>query len=286
MPLNFFIVRKQQLVLGLSGLTLLLLLYFFGNTVAPGKSAPSVEAPSAPAVLNTTEVITKFKSGIDTQRLQVITQLENSVVRGDVHNQQVHVYHQLASYWMDTLHNDVIGAYYTGEAAKLENSEKNLTFAAHLLLSNMMSATDASMQKWLATRAKELFDKALEIDPGNDSTKIGIGACYMFGNISDNPMQGILAVKQIADKDSNNVYAQMMLGLGGIQSGQYDKAAERFLSVLRKQPGNIEAILDLAGTYERMGNKAEAVKWYENALNYIHIPQARSDIEDRIKSLQ
>ena len=279
-------MRKQQLILGLSGLTLLLLLFFLGNTVAPGKPAPVGETPTAPSVLSTTEVITKFKSGIDTQRLQVITQLENSVVRGDVHNQQVHVYHQLASYWMDTLHNEIIGAYYTGEGAKLENSEKNLTFAAHLLLGNMMSATDASMQKWLATQAKELFDKALIINPANDSTKIGIGVCYMFGNISESPMQGILAIKQIADKDSNNLYAQMMLGLGGIQSQQYDKAAERFLTVLRKQPGNIEAILDLAGTYERMGNKAEAVKWYENALNYIQVPQARKEIEERIKSLQ
>jgi len=279
-------VRKQQLVLGLSGLTLLLLLYFFGNTVAPGKPAPTAETPTAAAILTTSDVIAKFKSGIDTQRIQVITQLENSVVRGDVKNQQVHVYHQLASYWMDTLHNEIIGAYYTGEAAKLENSEKKLTFAAHLLLGNMMSATDASMQRWLATQAKQLFDKALTINPGNDSSKIGVGVCYMFGNISDSPMQGILAIKQIADKDSNNLYAQMMLGLGGIQSGQYDKAAERFLTVVKKQPGNIEAILNLAGTYERMGNKAEAVKWYENALNYIQIPQAKKDIEERIKSLQ
>lgn len=279
-------MRKQQLVLGLSGLTLLLLLYFFGNTVAPGKPAPTAETPTAAAILTTSDVIAKFKSGIDTQRIQVITQLENSVVRGDVKNQQVHVYHQLASYWMDTLHNEIIGAYYTGEAAKLENSEKKLTFAAHLLLGNMMSATDASMQRWLATQAKQLFDKALTINPGNDSSKIGVGVCYMFGNISDSPMQGILAIKQIADKDSNNLYAQMMLGLGGIQSGQYDKAAERFLTVVKKQPGNIEAILNLAGTYERMGNKAEAVKWYENALNYIQIPQAKKDIEERIKSLQ
>jgi len=279
-------VRKQQLVLGLSGLTLLLLLYFFGNTVAPGKPAPTAETPTAAAILTTSDVIAKFKSGIDTQRIQVITQLENSVVRGDVKNQQVHVYHQLASYWMDTLHNEIIGAYYTGEAAKLENSEKKLTFAAHLLLGNMMSATDASMQRWLATQAKQLFDKALTINPGNDSSKIGVGVCYMFGNISDSPMQGILAIKQIADKDSNNLYAQMMLGLGGIQSGQYDKAAERFLAVIEKQPNNIEAVLNLAGVYERLGNKAEAVKWYKRSLTLIQVPEAKKEIEERIKSLQ
>jgi len=35
-----------------------------------------------------------------------------------------------------------------------------------------------------------------------------------------------------------------------------------------------------------MGNKAEAVKWYKDALNFIQIPQAKKDIEERIKSLQ
>ena len=149
-----------------------------------------------------------------------------------------------------------------------------------------MSSTDVSMQRWLATQAKELFDKALIINPGNDSSKVGVGVCYMFGNISDNPMQGILAVKEIADKNPDNLYAQMMLGLGGIQSGQYDKAAERFLTVVEKQPDNVEAVLNLAGVYEHLGNKTEAVKWYKKSLTLIQVPEARKDIEERIKSLQ
>jgi tetratricopeptide (TPR) repeat protein len=279
-------VRKQQWALVLTGILLVAVLYFFGNTVAPNKPAPPVASDNSPVALTTDQVITKYKSGLDTQQLQTLTQLENSVVRGDVHDQQIRVYHQLASYWIDTLHHEEIGAYYIGEAAKLENSEKNLTFAAHLLLDDMMSSTDMSMQRWMALRAKELFDKALVINPDNDSSRIGIGVCYMFGNISDNPMQGILAIREIADKHPDNLYAQMMLGLGGIQSGQYDKAAERFLTVVQKQPNNIEAILNLAGVYERMGNKIEAVKWYKDALNFIQVPEAKKDIEERIKSLQ
>jgi tetratricopeptide (TPR) repeat protein len=280
-------VRKQQIGLIITAVLLFTGLYFFGNTVAPNKPVPSAsQTANASADLTTEMVIAKYRASLDTQQVQKLAVLDNTVVRGDVHEQQIHVYHQLASYWEDTLHNEIMGAYYAGEAAKLENSEKSLTFAAHLLLDDMMSATDAPMQKWLATQSKKLFDQALTINPSNDSTKIGIGVCYMFGNISDSPMQGILAIKEIADKDSDNMYAQMMLGMGGIQSGQYDKAAERFLTVIHKQPDNIEAIINLAGTYERMGNKPEAVKWYKDALNYVQIPQARSDIEDRIKLLQ
>jgi len=149
-----------------------------------------------------------------------------------------------------------------------------------------MSTDDVAMQHWLATQAKELFEIALKLNPQNDSSKIGLGACYMFGNISENPMQGILAIKEIADKNPDNLYAQMMLGLGGIQSGQYDKAIERFLNVINKQPDNIEAILNLAQVYDRQNDKANAVKWYKEALKYVQVTEARNEIEARIKSLQ
>jgi tetratricopeptide (TPR) repeat protein len=281
-------VRKQQWILISAAIVLLIGLYFFGNTINPDKpAAVAADASSKPASdISTKDVLLKYKQGLTAEQLQKLTQLENSVVRGDVHNQQVHVYHQLASYWMDSLHKDEMGAYYTGEAAKLENSEKNLTFAAHLLLDDMLSTGDATMQHWLATQAKELFEIALKLNPQNDSSKIGLGACYMFGNISENPMQGILAIKEIADKNPDNLYAQMMLGLGGIQSGQYDKAIERFLIVVKKQPGNLEAILNLAQVYDRQNDKVNAVKWYKEALNYIQVPEARNEIETRIKSLQ
>lgn len=263
-------------------------LYFFGNTVNPQKPVISAAGTSGQPVsnLSTQDVLVKSKQGLNATQQQKLTQMENSVVRGDVHNQQIQIDHQLASYWMDSLHNEEIGAYYAGEAAKLENSEKNLTFAAHLLLDNMMATSDVAMQHWLATQAKELFEIALKLNPQNDSSKIGLGACYMFGNISENPMQGILAIKEIADKNPNNIYAQMMLGLGGIQSGQYDKAAERFLNVIKIQPDNIEAILNLAQVYDRQNDKANAIKWYNEGLKYIQVPEARNEIRARIKSLQ
>lgn len=281
-------MKKQQWILISAGIVLVVALYFFGISVNPNKPAALAAAATANPVsaTSTQDVIAKFKQGLTANQQQKLIQLENSVVRGDIHNQEIHVYHQLAAYWMDSLHSSEIGGYYMGEAAKLENSEKNLTFAAHLLLDDMLSTSDAAMQQWLATQAKQLFEIALKLNPQNDSSKIGLGACYMFGNISENPMHGILAVKQIADKDPNNIYAQMMLGLGGIQSGQYDKAIERFLNVIKIQPDNIEAILNLAQVYDRENDKTNAVKWYNQALKFIRVPEARNEIETRIKSLK
>eukprot|EP01136_Pigoraptor_vietnamica_P024849 Opistho-1_new@78231 len=232
------------------------------------------------------EILTKAKEKISPDQSQRLLKLENSVVRGDVKEQQLHVYHQLARFWRDSARIFEPYAYYTAEAAKLENSEKSLTFAAHLFLDNLMTEGQATMQTWLASNAKVLLEKALVINPANDSSKIGIGACYLFGNISDNPMEGILPVREIAQKDPGNIYAQMVLGMGGKKSGQFDKAIERFTIVVQKQPENIEALFNLAECYEAKGDKTSAVKWYEAVKKLVKIPEAQLELDKRITELK
>jgi len=286
-------VKKQQYLLLSGSLILFIGLFFFGNTIPPKTTpvqpASTVHAAAGdvmPAATSTADVVAQAKAQLSPAQASRITQLENSVVRGDVKDQQIKVYNQLAAFWDDTLHQHVLGAYYTGEAAKLENSEKKLNFAARLLLDGLMEEEDPGRANWLATNAKSLFEKSLELNPANDSVKIGIGACYMFGNIASNPMAGIMAIREVVEKNPDNMYGQMMLGIGGIRSGQYDKAIERFTTVVNKQPDNMEAVLYLAEAYERSGDKANAVKWYKVAAQKVAVPEAKKAIEERIQTLQ
>ncbi len=265
-----------------------ILLYVFGKTVPPAKPATASQTSQSTERQTITfdQLLVKAKQKINPSQAQRLLSLENSVKRGDVKDQQIHLYHQLARFWADSAHIFEPYAYYTGEAAKLENSEKSLTFAARLYLDNLMTEGQPAMQTWLGTNAKVLFEKALAINPANDSSKIGLGACYLFGNISDNPMQGILPVREIATRDPGNVYAQMVLGLGGKKSGQYDKAIERFLIVVQKEPENIEALFNLAECYEEKGDKPNAVKWYEAVKKLVKVPEAQTELNKRITELK
>ncbi len=281
-------MKKQQFLLVSIALAAFVLLYFFGNTVPPKKTEPANPAAQSTEQqhLKFEDLLAQAKEKISPAQNQRLLQVENSVKRGDVKDQQLHVYHQLARFWADSAHIFEPYAYYTGEAAKLENSEKSLTFAARLFLDNLMTEGQPAMQYWLASNAKVLFDKALAINPANDSSRIGLGACYLFGNISDNPMEGILPVREIAQKNPDNLYAQMILGLGGKKSGQFDKAIERFNIIVQKQPDNIEAIFNLAECYEEKGDKANAVKWYEAVKKLVKVPDAQKELDKRITELK
>jgi len=235
----------------------------------------------------TTEILlSKAKQRLKPEQVARLTALESSVKRGDVKDQQLHIYHQLAKFWSDSARMFEPFAYYTSEAAKLENSEKSLTFAAHLFLDNLITEGDPAMQHWLGENAKVLLDKALVINPANDSSKIGLGICYMFGNISDNPMQGIMEVRKVVQEHPENLYGQMVLGLGGKKSGQFDKAIDRFKIVLAKEPENLEALFNIAETYEMKGDKANAVIWYQKARDIIKVPDAKTALDKRIKELK
>lgn len=215
-----------------------------------------------------------------------LAQLEKSVVRGDVKTQQAEIYKQMAAFYRDTAHLLLPFAYYTGEAAKLENSEKSLTFAARFFLESARKQQDEGLKKWMANESKQLFEKALVLDPGNDSLKVGLGSCYIFGNIADNPMQGIMMIREVAARDSSNMYAQFMLGVGGLISGQLDRAIERLSLVASKQPDNVEVKLMLAETFEKKGDKLNAVKWYESVKTHVTNPEIMQELDKRIQSLK
>jgi Tfp pilus assembly protein PilF len=74
--------------------------------------------------------------------------------------------------------------------------------------------------------------------------------------------------------------------LGGIESGQFDKAIERLTTVVRHQPANIEAILLLAEVYQQKGEKTEAIKWYETAKKKIGNQDMVREIDQRIRLLR
>jgi tetratricopeptide (TPR) repeat protein len=284
-------VKKQQFLAAAGGILILIVFYFFGNTVPPLKgSEPVAGSPEPAKTLDINAILKVSKSKLSPSRLAYVNRLEHSVVRGDVKNQQIKAYHQLADFWKDSVQNAFLpSVYYLAEASKLENSEKSLTFAAQLFLSNLRGQDNPALKSWMASQSRDLFERAEKLNPANDSTIIGLGATYIFGSTGQEPMEvmkGIQKILEVARRDSLNMYAQLMLGLGGIESGQYDKAIPRLLKVVGQEPANLEAILSLGEAYERTGDLASAKKWYAVAKKGTDNPDLVNAINERLESLK
>lgn len=278
--------KPQWITAGIAFLTVLVL---YAATEKPilGSTKfrkPGVEAMSTPT-LTIDSILYHAKEHLSAEQITRLNFLEHSITRGNVKEQQLHVYHQLSRYWRDSVRMFEPYAWYTAEAARLENSEKSLTFAAHLFLNNLVQENNPPKKQWMAFQAKDLFERSLKLNPASDSSRIGLGTVYVYGGITL-PMEGIGMIREVADRDTTNVYAQWTLGQASLFSQQLDKASERFKRVARLQPQNLEAILMVADIAERTGKKEEAIHWYGKLLPHIRNAEFRKEVESRITSLK
>jgi tetratricopeptide (TPR) repeat protein len=284
-------VKKQQVILTGAGIALIASLFFFGKTVAK-KEVAGVSSTTLPVIplFNWNNYVQAARQKLPVYQQNYLNNLENSVKRGDVKDQQIKLNNLLASFWKDSVKQNDLYIFYTAEAAKLVNSEKNLTFAARLILKDLRNEEDNAKRSWKSEQAIALFEKAIELDTNNDSLKVELGSCYVFGKgmagDAQSTMKGIQQLLQVVKRDSTNMQAQLVLGIGGVISTQYEKATERLQTVVKNEPNNIEAISWLADAYAGKGDKPNALKWYEISKRMINNPAYTKEVNERIKMLK
>ena len=281
-------MNKRIILAGL-GIVLVFILFFFGKTATTKKEMPVATQAKVPQ-FNIKDTLIAEKQKLSPVQLIYVTNIENGISRGDVKSQSENQYTNLANFWRDSIGSFIPYAYYLSEAAKLDNSEKKLTFAARLILEDMRREDNPGKKVWEAQTAATLFEKALKIDPENQDLQVGLGSCYVYGEgmigNAEQTMKGIQQLLQVVKKDSNNMQAQLVLGIGGVISNQYDKAIERLNKVVSFDPHNLEAVSWLADAYAATGDKQNAVKWYEQSKHLVNNPEFSKEIDARIKALK
>ena len=280
---------NKQLALLIGAAVVVTLIFFLGSTTKPQKLIDNNTASAGPSY-NIDSILSAEQVKLtDTQQIYINSRLE-SVKRGAVVADQVKNYNSLADYYSNELHQQDGYLFYLQKAAKLENSEKSLTFAAQLFLGAVKVEHEPAKLAWLTNSSIDLFQSALVKNPSNNDLKIGLGSSYVYGKgQSADPqelMTGVAKLLEVVREDSTNMKAQLVLGVGGFVSTQYDKAVERLLKVVAAQPGNVEAVAFLADSYAALGNKTEAVKWYEKSKSLIKNPDYDKEVDERIKQLK
>ena len=278
-------LKKEQWIAVTASVVLLLSLYAFGRFKPSHTEYDDHKETATSEQFEINSFINSLKKELTPSQSAYLTTLEDALTRGDLVNQRIANFQALSNFWRDSARSFLPFIYYTAEKAKLENSEKNLNFAAQSMLEELRGISNPELKKWMAIEANDLFSRSLKINPNNDSATIGLGSTYFFG-VPGAPMEGILKIRAIAEKDPNNSFAQFMLGYGGMVSGQTDKAAERFKKVLELDPSNTEAVFLLAELYEKVGDKKEAINWYEKGLKSVKNPELIKALEEKIKTLK
>ncbi|GAA4464210.1 hypothetical protein GCM10023093_14050 [Nemorincola caseinilytica] len=212
-----------------------------------------------------------------------VSTIENELTAISDSSQMAVVFKKLARVW-GRARKPRVAIYYEARAAKLENSEKSLTFAGQLFLELLEHEEDRSVQMWEATEAISCLERALALNKDNEEATLALASAYIQGTAE--PMKGVQMLLAITREKPEDVQANMLLGRMSIQSAQYDKAVKRFETVLKVEPENKEALYFAAQAYEGAGDKAKAIEMLEKCKKVVNNPEFSKDIDLHINSLK
>jgi len=266
-------------------IALIALLYWGGKTVPPADKAGAKKAPAAGAMAqgpNTMKpasfdsIVTASRRQLPKTAVDTVLTIENELTAIRDSSRMASVFIRLSGIWK---RNNVatVATYYAAKAAKLENSEKKLTFAGQNFLELMGNESSPSVQMWEAREAVGCLEQSLQINPDNEDTKLALAEGYIEG--TGEPMRGVQILLAITREKPDDVAANMLLGKMSIQSAQFE-------TVLKQEPENKEALYFLAQAYEGTGNKKKAIELLEKCKLLVNNPEFSKEIDKHINSLK
>ncbi len=172
--------------------------------------------------------------------------------------------------------------YYAGLVAEESPSEENWLKAGDLYYQAYSLSLNPITREELAETTRQSYQKVLEVNPNQLHAKTNSAMTFAT---SGSPMQTIMMLRQVLDEDPSYVPAIMSMGALSMQSGQYDKAVDRFKQVLKIDSKNINAKLGLAYSWIETGKVPEAKKLLEEISSYDVGEVLQNEISNTLKSL-
>lgn len=173
-------------------------------------------------------------------------------------------------------------AYYANEVAKIEPSESNLMKAGGLYYEAFTYALESDKTVKMGELTRGIYQKVLDKNPNNLLAKTNMAMTY---TATQTPMQGIMMLRDVIAREPDYEPALFSLGILSIRSNQFGKAVDRFKQILRNNPANLKAALNLGYCLAELDRKEEAQQILEKVLANSKDPQEKAAANDILSKI-
>jgi len=253
-------MTKLQIIVVSSAILLFAGMYF-GLDTKPEKQK-AIEKSRAIEIESTdiNALLEDAKSGLSTQKSTLILSLEAQLREVETDSAKVEILKNLSSSWYNMERIDLAG-FYAQNIAEIENSEEAWSIAGTTYAIGVQRSKEEKVKQFCFGRAVKAFENAISINPSNTTHKVNLAVCYAENPLPENPMKGILMLRDLIEKEPENVLVLTTLGRFGIQTGQFDKAIARLQKAISIEPENIKANCLLAQAYQGVGENEKAEEY-------------------------
>jgi len=174
-------------------------------------------------------------------------------------------------------------AWFAEKAASFLNSKESLLKAGNSYYDAYTFALEANKQNEMAEKTRFYLGQVLQMEPGNLEIKTKIAMTYLS---SQNPMQGIAMLREVLAEDPKNEQALFNMGMLSIQSGQYDRAAERLEELISHYPNHVQGHLLLGVAYMNTRQKEKAISQFELVKKLDQDPAVQAAADSYLQDLK
>ncbi len=154
--------------------------------------------------------------------------------------------------------------------------------AGEMYYEAFMRALSTSQSQQLGEKVRFHLDKVLDTQPDNLDAKTKVAMTYVSSSV---PMQGIQMLREVVEADANHELATYNLGLLSMQSGQYEKAVERFQKVKEINPDNIQAQFLLGVSYLEAGQTDQSRQQFEHIKTISNDPEIIANVDNYLERI-
>jgi tetratricopeptide (TPR) repeat protein len=278
--------KKQIIVIGSVTLLMgLMLMLDIQGLVKPeegqgNESVATKASASNTKAISLEEVSKTALEGLNANLKALIGNLE-AQLKSASDDEKLELYKKLAQQWDDVNLTTPSSLYYELIANEEPNFDTWLK-AGDKFTDAYQQSMDTLIQPALVEKAIFSYKNADKLKPNTLAVKTGLGIAYVSG--TPNPMQGITLLLDVVKQEPKNLKANLNLGLFSMKSGQFDKAVERFKTVIEIAP-SAEAWFYLASSYESMDRNADAIAAYLKTKEIAADPNMSQFVDRKINEL-
>jgi predicted Zn-dependent protease len=228
------------------------------TSVAGGanRDAESIETAQA-------ETESSHATPLSPEQQKQIAGLKVTLQQAKTEAQQVSALEKLASAFIGAEKYDS-AAYYAANYADKHATLAHVLRAGQLYFEAQTYAINVKKGQILGDKARTYFEKALSLDPNNLLVKTNMAMTYVD---TPTPMKGISLLREVIEQEPTFVPAIFNLGILAIKSNQFGKGQERFTQILKLEPNNYKAALNLGFCLAQLDKKEEAKKVLKRVVN-------------------
>lgn len=248
--------RTQLIVVGMS-LLAVFTMYFGCPTQAPemvqaaARRGLEVEATSPQALMRAAnETISPIARA-------TLTGLEEELSNAETDEDRRILFERLASEWYQAGHPGISGHYAQKIAEALDTSARAWSIAGTTFSICVQKAASEKERAFCTQRSVKNFQNAISLQPDVVDHQLNLSLTYTYNPPKENPMKGILMLRELQTKYPENTGVLITLARLAIQTNQLRKAVERLEQAQELEPKNPVPACLLAQVYGQLNQPQE-----------------------------